>query len=404
MPVPAAGYRWIIVAAAGLALGGAYGAITTLSVLVGPFESEFGWLRGEIAFAYTLLTIGAAFGGLAAGRLADALPPAPIAAAGVLAIGIGLALVAHATSLAQVQAIYLSLGLVGFSCLYAPLLATVALWFERQAGLALGLATAGGTLGQALVPPVFEALVAAHGWRPACALFAFGFVILLLPVVALVRKPPAPASAAPSAAHAPWPIPPAASVAFLAAAALLCCALMGVPSVHLVTFAIGEGLAPAEATRIVTVLMLAGAASRIVTGGIADRIGPLATYALVSTIQTAAVMLFPVVGTGLSLYALAALYGVGFGGVMTALVCAIRAAVPREAVGTAMAVVSLLAWLGMGAGGYGGGLCFDRSGGYDLSFAFAGLAGLGNLLVLALLAAVIAFARGRDRSGRLVAA
>jgi MFS family permease len=179
---------------------------------------------------------------------------------------------------------------------------------------------------------------------------------------------------------------------------------MGVPSVHLVAFATGEGLASAEATRVVTVLMLAGAAGRIITGGIVDRLGPIATYALVSAIQTAAVTHFPTAGTGLSLYALAALYGFGFGGVMTALVCAVRASVPREALGTAMAVVSLLVWIGMGAGGYGAGLCFDRSGSYDLSFKLAALAGLGNLAVLALLAALIMFVRVPMFSARPLAA
>jgi MFS family permease len=407
MPNPAESfrfYRWIVVAAAGIGLGGAYGGITTISVLIGPLETEYGWLRSEIAFAYTLLAMGAAAGGLAAGRLADRLPPAPIATVGVLVIGIGLALVAHTTSLAQIQAIYLTLGLVGFSCLTTPLLATVSLWFDRQAGLALGLATAGGTLGQAIVPPIFEALVAAQGWRSACALFAFGFVVLLLPAAALVRKPPVPAATVSSGATASWPLPAVASVALLSAAALLCCVLMGVPSVHLVAFATGEGLASAEATRVVTVLMLAGAAGRIITGGIVDRLGPIATYALVSAIQTAAVTHFPTAGTGLSLYALAALYGFGFGGVMTALVCAVRASVPREALGTAMAVVSLLVWIGMGAGGYGAGLCFDRSGSYDLSFKLAALAGLGNLAVLALLAALIMFVRVPMFSARPLAA
>jgi MFS family permease len=54
-----------------------------------PFEGEFGWLRAEMSLAYTLLTIGAAFGGLLAGRLADRLPTGPIAAAGALIIGRG---------------------------------------------------------------------------------------------------------------------------------------------------------------------------------------------------------------------------------------------------------------------------------------------------------------------------
>jgi MFS family permease len=395
MPVPPSLYRWIVVAAASVGLAGAYGGISTISILMGPFESEFGWLRAEVAFAYTLVTLGAAFGGLAAGRLADRLPTGPIAAAGVLVIGLGLTLIAQASSIRTIQAIYLTLGLLGFSCLYAPLIATVSLWFDRGAGMALGIVTAGGAVGQAIVPPVFQALVSGHGWRVACTLFAAGFVALLLPVVLLVRKPAARASGGTPADAEGWPVPPAASVALLAAAALFCCLLMGVPSVHLVAFATGEGVDPARAARLVTLLMLMGAAGRIATGAIVDRTGPLTTYALVSAVQTAAVTLFPAASGGPVLWAVAALYGFGFGGVMTALVCAVRAAVPARSVATAMAVVGLLAWLGMGAGGYGGGICFDRTGSYGLSFTLAGLAGLANLATLALLAGLVHLRRPR---------
>jgi MFS family permease len=395
MPVPPSLYRWIVVAAASVGLAGAYGGISTISILMGPLESEFGWLRAEVAFAYTLVTLGAAFGGLAAGRLADRLPTGPIAAAGVLVIGLGLTLIAQASSVRTIQAIYLTLGFLGFSCLYAPLIATVSLWFERRAGMALGVVTAGGAVGQAFVPPVFQALVSGHGWRAACILFAAGFVALLLPAVLLVRKPAAPAAGEGHAAPEGWPLPPALSVAMLAAAALFCCLLMGVPSVHLVSFAAGEGLAPSSAARLVTVLMLMGAAGRIAAGAIVDRLGPLPTYALVSAIQTAAVTFFPAAAGGPGIWAVAAVYGFGFGGVMTALVCAVRAAVPAGRVGSAMALVGLLAWLGMGAGGYGGGLCFDRTGSYGMSFTLGGVAGLANLATLALLAGLVHLARAR---------
>jgi MFS family permease len=399
MPAPSSPYRWIVVAAASVGLAGAYGGISTISILIGPLEGEFGWLRADVAFAYTLVTLGAAFGGLAVGRLADRLPPAPIAAAGVLVIAAGLTLVAHASSIRTIQAIYLTLGLVGFSCLYTPLIATVSLWFDRNAGVALGLVTAGGTVGQAIVPPIFQALVAGHGWRVACTLFAMGFVILLLPAVLLIRKPAASATSGKAATAAGWPAPPAVSVALLSAAALFCCLLMGVPSVHLVAFATGEGLDPATAARVVTLLMLMGAAGRIATGAIVDRLGPLFTYALVSAVQTAAVTLFPTAAGGPGLWAVAALYGFGFGGVMTALVCAVRSAVPARNLASAMAFVSLLAWLGMGAGGYGGGLCFDQTGSYGLSFTVAGLAGFANLATLALLAGLVHLGRMRLKAG-----
>lgn len=393
MQFPRISYRWRVVAAASVGMAGGYGGITTIAVLIAPFEGEFGWLRAEMSLAYTLLTVGAAFGGLLAGRLADRLPTGPIAATGALIIGAGLVLVSLQTRIEAIQLIYLTIGFLGFACLYAPLLTTVSLWFDRQAGMAMGIVTAGGALGQALVPPVFEALISGFGWRAACVLFGTGFVAVVAPSVLLLRKPPAGRRATGPAARG-WPVPPVASIGLLSAAALFCCVLMGVPSVHLVAFAMGEGMDAPGAARLVTLLMLSGALGRIVTGGIVDRIGPLAAYGLLSALQTGAVALFvPAADLGSALIPVAALYGFGFGGVMTAMVCAVRAAVPAGSVGAAMALVGLLAWLGMGAGGYQAGLCFDLTGSYELPFLLAALAGVANLAALAILGLLIRRAR-----------
>lgn len=385
MRFPGVSYRWLVVAAATVGMAGGYGGITTIAVLIAPFEGEFGWLRAEMSLAYTLLTIGAAFGGLLAGRLADRLPTGPIAAVGAVIIGIGLILVALQTRIEAIQLIYLTIGFFGFACLYAPLLTTVSLWFDRQAGMAMGIVTAGGALGQAIVPPLLQALIAGFGWRMACVIFGAGFVAVVAPSVLMLRKPPARAGGAVQTA-ASWPVPPLLSIGLLGAAAMFCCVLMGVPGVHLVAFATGEGLDPAQAARLMTVLMLMGAIGRIANGAIVDRIGPLPAYALLSTVQTVAVGLFlPAAELGSGLVLVAAFYGFGFGGVMTALVCAVRAAVPAGSVGSAMALVGLLAWLGMGAGGYQAGLCFDQTGSYAVSFLAAVLAGCANLAALGLL-------------------
>jgi MFS family permease len=307
--------------------------------------------------------------------------------------GAGLMLVALQTRIEAIQAIYLTIGFLGFACLYAPLLTTVSLWFDRQAGMAMGIVTAGGALGQGIVPPLFQALISGFGWRIACVVFGAGFVAVVTPAVLLLRKPPARRASAVQATEG-WPVPPALSIGLLAAAALFCCVLMGVPSVHLVAFATGEGLEPAAAAQLVTVLMAMGAVGRIATGAIVDRVGPLAAYALLSVVQTGAVGLFvPAAEAGTGLVIVAAIYGFGFGGVMTALVCAIRAAVPAGSVGSAMAVVSLLAWLGMGAGGYQAGLCFDATGTYELPFLVAMLAGFANLATLGALGLLIRWAR-----------
>jgi MFS family permease len=397
-------YRWRAVAAAFVGMAGGYGAITTIAVLIAPFEGEFGWLRSDLSLAYTLLTLGAAFGGLFAGRLADRLPTGPIAAIGAAIVGAGLVLIGFQTRIEAIQGIYLTIGFLGFACLYAPLLTTVSLWFQRGLGLAIGLVTAGGAVGQALVPPLFQAMIAGMGWRAACMVLGVGFVLTIAPAVLFLRKPPVRVVGSVGGAAPAWPVSPAISLPLLAFAALTCCILMGVPTVHLVAFAAGEGFDPAAATGLMSVLMLSGALGRIAAGPLVDRIGALASYALLSAVQTGTVYLFVIAGSGPLIYAVAAAYGLGFGGVMTASVCAVRAAVPARSVGSAMALVALLAWIGMGAGGYQAGLCFDRTGSYDLPFQLAALAGAANLAVLGLLAFLIRQARGREAPAAMPAA
>ena len=85
----------------------------------------------------------------------------------------------------------------------------------------------------------------------------------------------------------------------------------------------------------------------------------------------------------------AAIYGVGFGGVMTAMVCCVRDAAPRRMLGSAMAFVGLLAWFGMGLGSLQAGFCFDLTGSYSRGFEGATLTGLLNLAALGTLAILI---------------
>lgn len=47
---------------------------------------------------------------------------------------------------------YFLIGAAGFACLFTPLLALTGLWFSRRKGVAIGIVTAGGAIGQGVVP------------------------------------------------------------------------------------------------------------------------------------------------------------------------------------------------------------------------------------------------------------
>ena len=116
---------------------------------------------------------------------------------------------------------------------------------------------------------------------------------------------------------------------------------------------------------------------------VCDRIGALAGYVLAVSLQSITVYWFVPLQSHFALYLLAATFGFGFGGVMTALVLCVRASVPARMAGFGMALVGMLAWAGMGFGGYQGGYCYDLTGSYSISFLSAALAGVANLLVVA---------------------
>src|SRR5215510_7977248 len=173
-----------------------------------------------------------------------------------------------------------------------------------------------------------------------------------------------------------------ATVAVLALAAFLCCMCMGVPVVHMASHIGAVCGSPGIGVKSLVIAMTAGAVGRVCCGLIADRIGPLKAYAIASSIQTACVMAFPAVGDGLSFMALSAIFGFGFAGNMTCLSLCVRQAVPVNRFGGAIGVVMMVAWTGMAAGGYVGGVLFDLSLSYTLSFLLAGVAGVLNLAVI----------------------
>src|SRR5690606_38325821 len=134
---------------------------------------------------------------------------------------------------------------VGFACLYAPMLATVSLWFRKGYGLALGIVTAGGAIGQAVVPPLFQSMILEFGWRQACAWLGLGYLAILMPVMLLMARPErreAISSVRPAGAADGWGGRPLPAMLLAGLAGLTCCALMGVPNVHLIAYADSLGI------------------------------------------------------------------------------------------------------------------------------------------------------------------
>src|SRR5215213_3390121 len=372
-----------IVLAATVTMAMGFGGLGLITVFMNPMEADFSWSRSDTSLGYALSTAGMAIGGLFWGRLSDRMDLRILLAIGATGMVASLLAMSILQSLLAFYIAHVVYGGFGFSVLYSPLLSTSGEWFPKQRGLVTGLVTAGGALGQGLLPYFASFLINAFGWRWAFVGVGgtlFAALALALPVLRWPEGTRAPVPF--SAGTAETSMARSGTVAILALAAFLCCMCMGVPIVHMASFISAVCGSPVAGVNSLVIAMIAGAVGRVCCGLIADRIGPMEAYALASLIQTACVIAFPTLETGWSFMALSVLFGFGFAGNMTCLSLCVRQAVPPNRFGEAIGLVMLVAWAGMATGGYMGGVLFDFSKTYTLSFLLAGLAGLLNLVVI----------------------
>lgn len=396
-------YAWIMVGVAFLLNALSFGVLSSVGVFLKPLAAEFGWSRGGLSFGYTAVTITTAFSAIFWGILADKYGGRWIAVAGACGMALSLLLLSSVSSLTDYYVYHLLFGAIGHGAITGPLMAAVGLWFTRNVGLAIGLAVAGSAFGQGVVPFIARQLIDLHSWDAAYLYLGLGYIVVAIPIALAVKDSPRrtarDAGEPPKMRDGtPFPLSSTVTVAWVSAAVVFCCTAMSVPVVHLVPLLTDKGLTPDSAVTIFLVLMIAGAGGRILGGRLADIIGALPGYAVMSVVQTSIIFAFPHVENIFVIYALAVVFGVAFSGVMASFVVCVRMMVPSNVMARSMATIGMFGWFGMGLGGWQGGWMFDITGNYIIPFANGSAAGLINILVLGLFALHIRHAlRARDK-------
>ena len=378
-------YGWVIVGVTTTFLALGFGTNSIVSVFMTPFEQEFGWLRADISMAYTLLSVGAAIGGIVWGALSDRIGARKVGFIGAFAISFGLIALRWQADLRVLYIIYFLIGLIGFAPLFAPMVAIAGQWFNQRKGFAIGIVTAGGAIGQGVVPYLARLMISDIGWRDTALYLGMGYLVILLPLLFLLKPAPGIGSSSKGAQVTNtnlWGVPHAVSIPWLAVAGFFCCVCMAVPLVHLVPLGIDLGCSPQTAAGLLLSLMIAGVFGRLFFGWLADRIGGLPAYFFASLAQTSVVFWFTQTTSIALLFRLSVLFGFGFAGVMTCLLICAREAAPLRMSGSAMAIVSTMAWIGMGVGSYQAGYFYDLTSAYVQSFGNAAFAGIANLAVV----------------------
>ena len=141
------------------------------------------------------------------------------------------------------------------------MVALAGLWFNQKKGLAIGVVTAGGAIGQGVVPFVVRLMITAFGWRDAALCLGIGYFVILMPLLMFLKPPPVIAQSTEQVSQSDenlWGVPHKITVPWLGFAAIFCCVCMAAPLVHLVPLGTDLGFSPQTAAGLLLALMTAG--------------------------------------------------------------------------------------------------------------------------------------------------
>jgi MFS family permease len=177
----------------GLALGPSVLANLTVTAYITPIEQEFGWLRSDVSFAFSLVAYMIVVVSPIQGMLVDRFGPRRVVLTSIPLFALSLAAVYFTP--ANIYVYYLLWALVPIAGLGLwPLgyLQAVTPWFDRKLGLALGCANAGIGVGSTFLPMlVIGPIIAAYSWRHAMLALAMLVLFVSWPVVAYCLREPA---------------------------------------------------------------------------------------------------------------------------------------------------------------------------------------------------------------------
>src|SRR5438874_843600 len=365
-----------------------FGAPTITVVALKPIAAELGSARSVPALAFALAWFGSAAGGIGMGWLAERIGIRPVVIGGALMIAVGLVLSSlGGTSAALYVGHGLFMGVLGNGGIDAPLYVYVSRWFDRRRGSAMALISSGMYLAGAVWPAPFERLIAMFGWRDTMLIYAVFEIAVILPAAALMLGP-APetreAGPLPGSAETGWVLglQPRVVQGFLCLAGFLCCIPMAMPQGHLVAFCSDLGIQPAHGAAMLSVLLGCAFLSRQFWGLVTDRIGGLRTVLAGSVCQITAMTGFLLTQDEAGLFAVAAMFGLGFSGIIPAYVVAIRELFPAAEASWRIPTLLLFSGSGMAAGGWLAGAIYDYAGFYAAAFAVGIAINAAHILVI----------------------
>jgi len=347
----------------------------SIVVVLPAVQADFGVDRADASLPYTLTMVGFVFGGTLMGWLADRFGIVLPVIVGALSLSLGYVLASRADSLLEFALIHgVLIGFLGSSATFGPVIAGISLWFDRRRGIAVAIGASGAYMAGTVWPLAIQGVTDALGWRDAYFAIGIFCLVTMLPLVLALRRPP-PLQPAVEASPGgftgetrPLGMRPNLLQGMLILAGISCCVAMAMPQVHIVALCADLGYGAQRGAEMLSLMLGFGIISRLASGWIADRIGPLPTLLLGSVLQAVSLLLYMTSQSVGSLYVVSALFGLFQGGIVLSYALIVRQFFPAAQAGTRIGLVLSATLGGMAIGGWMSGAIYDLTLSYDAAF------------------------------------
>ena len=358
------------------------GLFFTFGVLFPEFEKEFGWSRAQISGASSTMFIVMGVLGIAMGRVNDQIGPRILLTASTVVFALGFILMSRMTALWHLYLFYGLLCGLGVAAHDVVVLSTVARWFTRGRGLMSGLVKTGAGIGQLIVPLFAAFFILRHGWRDAT--MVVGLVALIVMVIAaqVVRRDPK------SLGLRPWgddqkevanDVTQEAGLDLKQAVRTRQFWLISMAKladwyclftiiIHVVPHGIDQGLEPATAAIVLSVIGGCSILGRLVLGAGFDYLGTKRSLLIAFALLFLSVVFLQLLSDPRWLFAFAFVYGIGHGGFFAIASPSVAEYFGTRSHGVIFGIVMFTGSIGGTLGPWLSGWLYDSTGTYDIAF------------------------------------
>ncbi|MCY4415633.1 MAG: MFS transporter [Chloroflexi bacterium] len=414
-------YAWLVVGMGTLLRVTANFVSQAFAVILVVLQTDFAWGVTAIVLAQVFRSVASALLSPVSGWLGDRYGARRSLFVAAALYVVGMLLLSTVSQLWQLYIYYSVLLGLAQALFTVNIPTTVAAWFKRKLGVAVGIQQSFGGMGASVTAPALALLVALTGWQIGFWIIAAVGGTILFGLLFFFHSEPADRGMKPLGAtdDDPPPIPSNTELAKLRSKVFLqharrTRAFWNLPFIHflgcmghaiviwhVVFFATQQGLSLATAAWIVTIYTMASVSSRLFIPILADRFGAKATMILPYALQGVTVVMLFWAQSAWEFYLFAVLFGIGFGGEMSAFLIANRQYYGMGPVRSIFGFQHLGSGFGMAVGGLVGGVAFDfrnaeapvrylgfidvGGGSYDLAWAISIVASLAGVIFILLL-------------------